>query len=348
MSRRLVFGLIAACFLLAPGSVTASPWTLDEDEIIVTGRFDFQYADQEYFESGTPLDYSLNGRHRAATFDLSTRLGLIDGLELTFEMPLKLVSYRSDPVILLPCEEQSLDCSQENVISLSKTTGGVGDIRLGTRYQFLEGSIAGAFELELKTPTGYDRPAGTFGNEPKSAADFQENITTYVQPENVEDDVTLGDGQVDLSALALLGWSFSTRTFLRLDSGYILRFGGAGDQVLTHLQVGQSVGNWVMLVGGSRFAYSVQEGEVIGVSVAAEDPSLPAEDYGGTKNLKLREVPLSQNSLKMHAGILLRATSQVELKLSYSQTVWGRNTALTQTVSLGFGTKFNLPPEESS
>lgn len=346
MNNRLISTMVALlAALVVPATASASPWVLEEDQLALTGRFDFQQANKEYFEAGSAVPYSLGGRYRAATFDLRARLGLVDQLELEVGIPLKLVSYRADPVILLPCEDPSLDCSQQNVISVSQTTSGIGDIRLATRYQFLEGSLAGAFEFQLKTPTGYQQPSGTFGDEPKSAADFKENVATYVNPDNVEDDVTLGDGQVDLGGLVLMGWALPTKTFVRLDAGYLLRLAGAGDQVLGHLQIGQALGKRVLVVAGSRLAYAVQDGEVIGVSVAAEDPTLPAEDYEGTKNLKLREVPLSHSALDVHGGVLIRFTRQFELKLSYSRRVWGRNTALTQTVSLGFGTQFSIAPE---
>jgi hypothetical protein len=334
--------VFACCWLALPTDAGATPWVLEEDEIAVTGRFDYQRADQEFFGPGEKVDYSLNGEYEATTFELSARLGLVDRLEMQLAIPIKNVSYRADPVILLPCEEQTLDCSQENVNDLSQTTSGVGDIRLGSRYQFLEGPLAGAFELMIKTPTGYDRPSGTFGDEPKSAGDFQENITTYAQPDNIEDDVTLGDGQLDIGAKAKFGWSLPSRTFIRLDAGYLLRLAGAGDQVNGHLQLGQAIGQRLLLIGGASLDYAVQDGEVIGVSVAAEDPSLPAEDYEGTKNLRLREVPLDEDRLKVHGGVLLRMTDQTELKLNYSRIVWGRNTALTQTLSIGFGVKFDL------
>ena len=340
--RALLVTAAFAVFVGGPTSALASPWLLDQGEVAVTGRFDLQAADKEFFDDGNALPFSLNGQYRAAAFDLGARVGFTDRFEMAFGLPLKLVSYRAEPVILLPCEEQTLDCSQENVINLSQTTTGVGDIRMASRYQFLTGAAAGAFELALSTPTGYDPPAGTFGREPKSAQDIQENIGTYVQPENVEDDVTLGDGQVDIGANVLFGWAFPTRTFVRLDAGYELRLHGAGDEVVGHLQVGQAIGDRVLVVAGSKLDYAVQEGEVIGVSVAAEDPTLPAEEYAGTKNLELREVPLSEDSLKVHGGVIFRVNAQTELKLTYSRRVWGRNTALVQSLSFGVGTKFDV------
>jgi hypothetical protein len=348
MTRKwLSLFVFVCCWLTLPTLAGATPWVLEEDEIAITGRFDYQRADREFFGPGEAVDYSLNGEYEATTFAFGARLGIVDRLEMKIAVPIKNVSYRADPVILLPCEEQTLDCSQENINDLSKTVSGVGDIRLGGRYQFLEGPLAGAFELMIKTPTGYDQPSGTFGAEPKSVEDFQENITTYATPDNIEDDVTLGDGQLDVGARALFGWSLPSRTFIRLDAGYLLRLAGGGDQVTSHLQLGQLIGQRLLLIGGASFDYAVQNGEVIGVSVAAQDPSLPAEDYEGTKNLRLREVPLDEDRLKVHGGVLLQMTEQTELKLNYSRVVWGRNTAMTQTLSIGFGVRFDLAEQTS-
>lgn len=351
MCRRILVAVPAVIAILsaAPSPATASPWVLDEDEIVVTGRFDFQQADSEFFEPGEAEPFSLNGRYRSAAFDLGMRLGLVDKLEFGVNVPVKLVTYKADPVILLPGgDEAGIDYYQENVIDTSQTRSGVADIRMTTRYQFLEGALAGAFEFQLETPTGYEKPSGTFGDEPKSREDFLANIGTYVRPENIEDDVTLGDGQVDVTASALFGWAFPTKTYLRLDTGYALRLGGAGDQIRTQFQVGQALGNRVLLKFGSKFDYSVQEGEVIGVSVAAEDPTLPASEYAGTKNLRLREVPLSYDRLQLHGGALVRVSRQVELSLSYGRTVWGRNIAISNVVSFGVASKFDLAAEETS
>jgi hypothetical protein len=83
----------------------------------------------------------------------------------------------------------------------------LGDIRVSGRWQLFRTSLAGALELRLKTPTGYDAPAGTFGRDRRNAEDFLENVVSYVKPENVSDDVTLGDGQLDIGGAILLGWA---------------------------------------------------------------------------------------------------------------------------------------------
>jgi hypothetical protein len=321
---------------------------LDEDQVVISGRFDLQHAGREFLdEAGSAQVFPLEGTYRAANFETSIRYGLLDRLELQMRIPLKVVSYTSDPVILLPSDDGGVDYYQENVVDLSEHLLGVGDIRWSGRYQLIRGAFTTALGVTLKTPTGYDRPAGTFGREPKSRSDFQDNIGTYVQPDNVEDDVTLGDGQVDLDAEVLMGWSLPSRTFLRLDAGYRLRLGGAGDQILGNLKVGQLIGKRILIQVGSRLAYAVQDGDVIGISVAAEDPTLPAEAYGGTTNLELREIRLDYDRLSINAGLIVQVTRTVETQISYNRVVWGRNTSLTQTLSLGMGIKFDASDEES-
>jgi hypothetical protein len=333
---------VALCGVAAPAQ--ASPWLLREDQVVVSGRFDYQRARREFLDEYRSQLYPLEGKLRATTFDITGRVGIIDEFELELSVPLRVISYTSNPVILLPAPmgATQFDYYQENIIDLSRGVAGVGDIRLSGRYQLWRGAFASSFQLQLKTPTGYAGPAGTFGSQPRDAEDFQDNVGTYVRPENVQDDVTLGDGQVDLGAMMLVGWALPTKTFLRLDAGYLLRLGGAGDQVVGSFRVGQALGSRVLITAGTRMAYSVQDGETIGVSVAAEDPELPAEEYGGTTNLRLREVPLDHDRLSLGMGVIVRIGSSVETYVNYSRIVWGRNISAVETISMGVGVRFDV------
>jgi hypothetical protein len=82
---------------------------------------------------------------------------------------------------------------------------------------------------------------------------------------------------------------------------------------------------------------AVERGRVIGVSVAAEDPELPAAEYGGTTNLNLREVRLERDRAVVSFGSIVRLTPEVELNVGHARTVWGRNTAAVATTSVGIG-----------
>jgi hypothetical protein len=324
----------------------ASPWTLKRGEIAVVTGFNQQWAHDEFLDDrGDDQSFPLNGRYRASTLDLNGRIGITDRLEFGLRVPVKLVSYKSDPVILLESPMtggSNLDFYQENVIDLSQTRQGVGDIWFSGRYKLIGGSTALALEGRLKAPAGYEGPSGTFGEEPEDAQEFQENLGEFIAPERVEDDVTLGDGQVDLNLNVLFGAAFPSRTFIRVDAGYNLRLGGAGDQILASAKVGQSVGEHVLLFAGSRFAYAVTEGDVIGISVAAKDPTLPSTEYGGTTNLRLREVQLERDAITISVGTILKITDSVELNLTYGRTVWGRNTAEINSLSVALGVRRQL------
>jgi len=337
MLRHLAASLALAAL---PSVAHASPWTLRQGEVAVVAGFDYQWATDEFLDDYRAQSFPLRGRYSASSFTLGARAGFTDRLELELVVPLKLVSYRSDPVILL--EGEGLDFYQENIIDLSRSRQGVGDIWITGRYNLVRWPVAIAIEGRLKTPTGYDGPEGTFGDRPRSNEEFLANVGTFVTPDNVRDDVVLGDGQVDLQLNLLLGTSFPSRTFLRLDAGYALRLGGAGDQVIGSFKIGQAIGERVLVFADTRFAYTVTEGDVIGVSVAAIDPDVRAEDYGGTDNLLLREVRLERDAITVGLGGILRITDAVEMNVAYQRTVWGRNTSQVDAIFLGFGVRTNL------
>ncbi len=331
--------------LSVPGPGWTSPWTLPAGQLAVVGRYDFDIADEEFLDDNERQVFPLRGEYQSSTYALGLRFGITDRFELGFEVPIKQVTYTSDPVILLPTtadEDASFDYYQDNVVDLSQARTGLGDLRFSARLRLFEGPFTGALELGLKTPTGYDAPEGTFGDRPTDRADFLARADTLISPENVTDDVTLGDGQLDLTPALLLGWAGAAGTFVRLDLGYMIRFEDAGDAVVGAFKVGQLLGGRVVVFTGLEGEYTVTEGRVIGISVAAEDPTLPAADYGGTRNLDLREVTLDRDRLVLPVGAIVRLTSEVELNVGYRNTLWGRNTAATQGVSVGIGLRTQL------
>lgn len=341
---------ILVCFLcLASLGVSttaeASPWTLRQGELAVVAGFDYQYARREFLDSYSSQVFPLNGRYTAASIILGARAGLTDRLEIEIQLPIKLVSYQSDPVILLGDEMSGLDMLQENVLDLSRTRRGIGDIWITGRYNLLRNPLALAIETRLKTPTGYDPPEGTFGDRPRDTQEFLDNVGTFVSPDNISDDVALGDGQVDLQLNFLLGASFPSRTFIRLDAGYNLRV-RAGDQIIGSFKIGQAIGNKILVYGDVSGGYTVEDGDVIGVSVAAIDPTLPASEYGGLTNLRLREVQLERDFLSLAVGGIVRITDTVELNVGYSRVLLGRNTSQVNGVYVSIGVRTNLLEEE--
>lgn len=339
---------LASALPLALGAADAdaSPWTLPRGAIVVTGAYSYQTATEEFLDTGGARNFPLRGRYVGNNYSLNVRLAPVEGLELELGVPLRTVSYTSDPVLLLPrpagSAEGELDYYQRNVINLTRSSSGLGDLAVAARWRARLRPFPLALELRAKVPTGYEPPQGTFGARPQTSQEFTSDVRRWVTPDNVRDDVTLGDGQLDLGLNVLLGYAFRTRTFVRVDAGYNLRLGGAGDQVVGALRAGQGLGDRVLLYAWGQLAYTVTEGRVIGVSVAAANPDLPASEYAGADNLLLRELRLERDQLDVGGGVIVRITRDIEINLGYARTLWGRNTAATNslTASLGVRTQF--------
>ena len=120
-----VFTLIVTGVLAPPLTATASPWVLKQGDIVVVGTGAYQQANEEYLdlralgESRTFFDDAnivnrrgsrhlpLNGQYRAAEANVTIRAGFTDRLEIELRLPFRLVSYTSDPAILLQSGEDS-------------------------------------------------------------------------------------------------------------------------------------------------------------------------------------------------------------------------------------------------
>ena len=321
-------------------SAHASPWTLPRGELVLSAGFNYLHADQEFIESGGPRNFPINGVLDSSTLVLGLRAGLTNRFELELKVPLSVINYKSDPVILLEQPEDDprspLDFSQDNIIDLSRRVVGVADFRIIGRYGWRKRPFAITSEIELKVPTGYERPAGTFGERPTSEDEFLGDLRRFVRSENVRDDVTLGDGQLDLKTSILFGWMLPTRTFLRSGLGYNLRLGNAGDQFTAALKLGQVTNDDILLYVGGRLEWTLMRGRPIGVGISAIDPDLPAEDYGGVTNLLLRQITLDRNALNVGGGIIFRLTPRLELNLGYERTLIGRNISAINSFSISF------------
>lgn len=337
---------LSCALLTAAANVDASPWTLPPGTLVVNGSYTYQSATQEFIESGGARSFPLRGRYVGNTYSLNVRFAPVEGLEFELGVPVRTVSYTSDPVLLLArpsgSAEPELDYYQRNVLNLSRTASGIGDLSVAARWRAMLQPFPLALELRAKVPTGYAQPQGTFGSRPATRDEFVADIPRWVAPENVRDNVTLGDGQLDLGFNVLLGYAFRTRTFVRVDAGYNLRLGSAGDQVLSAVRAGQGIGERVLLYGWVQLAYTVTEGRPLGVSVAAIDPDLPAAEYSGARNLLLRELRLERDQLDVGGGVILRITREVELNLGYARTLWGRNTAAVDSLSVSIGVRTNF------
>lgn len=344
MRRQLL--TLAAALVFLPQLASASPWTLPKDQLIVWASADYQFARQEFLDDSRAQSFPLRGQLDASALTVGARIGLTDRLELEVSLPFKVVSYRADPVLLLPQPEtsalSSLDYYQQNIIDLSRTVTGVGDFRFTPRVRLFTAPVAVALEFAIKAPTGYRGPQGTFGERPASQEAFLAEVGRFVSPENVQDDVTLGDAQLDFSPRLLLGYALRSGTFFRGAIGYDLRLGGAGDQLYAELKAGQVLHPRLLVYAGVNLVYAVQTGRVIGVSVAASDPDLPAVEYGGLENLRLRELTLDRDALDLSGGLIVRMTSTFEINLGAQRTLWGRNTSVVTGVSLSAAFRSDL------
>ena len=347
ISPRLAALVVVSGSALVAPRAEASPWTLPRGTIVFQGSFQYQTASREFFEQGPSRAFPLQGHYVGNTFTLGLRAGITDRLELEIALPIRTVAYTSDPVILAERAAGSMESAgdfyRRNIINLSRTATGIGDLYLSARYRVALRPFAFAIGLRLKAPTGYVGPSGTFGDRPQTAGELASNLGRYVSPENVRDDVTLGDGQLDLMPELLFGYAFRTRTFLRVDLGFNGRFGGAGQQVVGAVRVGQSIGSSFVLYAWSQAYLSVTDGRVIGVSVAAQDPELPASSYVGDRNLLLRELRLERDLVEVGLGVLVRINRDVELNLGYARGVWGRNVALSDSLFANLGVRAQIP-----
>ncbi len=336
--------------LLVPATATASPWTLRRGRALLNAGFDFQLANSEFIDKGPRQVFPLNGRYSGATFNLGARLGISDRFELEASLPIKVINYAADPVIIDTYQgndpDAALEHYQNNILNFSQSSAGAGDLEIAGRYQFLLNPLAIAGELRLKAPTGYSGPEGTFGPSPKTVEEFLAADPALAQPKNIRDDVSLGDAQLDISATVLFGSAFRTGTFIRGGAGYDLRLGGAGDQLVADLRLGQALSNRVLLYLSSRVAYTIQQGRSVGVSITAIDPSLPASEFANGVNLQPIVRRLEYNALQVGGGLIWRVVESIELNAGYERIIWGRFNAATHTMSLSVGIKTNLFDED--
>ena len=322
--RRALTVAAVVSSLFVSANALASPWTVPKDELSLQLGFDFGFASHEFLPDGTYQRFPLDGKLTSSNLRLSGRYGFTSRLELAAELNVKALSFVADPLIpvLQTCDEDSLElgCIRRDVKSFSDTQLGVADLYLTGRYNLLRGNLAIANEVRVKLPTGYKAPAGTFSDEPTL---------------EIDDDVTLGDGQADLEDSILLGLFIPpTRTFARLDVGFRLRFGGAGHQVIGGARIGQFLGPHVVLFAGGSGAYTVVDGDVIGQTFISTTDGLAAQDVAIGENTIPVDLRLEKDILQVEGGLLLLPAERIEIQAAYSQIVLGANVSAIQTVSL--------------
>ena len=251
--------------------------------------------------------FSLNGNTKSSGYTLGARIGISEHLEIEASLPFKSVSYEADPLILVTTEEgmgTTFDFYQENIINFNQTTMGLGDLSLAARFKLSTYPIASSFEFRMLAPTGYQGPEGTFGSDPRTIDDFVAQAGDLASPENIRDDVTLGDGVFSFHPLLHLGYGTASGFFVRTSGGIQFRNQGAGDLFTGELKLGQLFTSWLLVYAGIYTERTISEGRPIGVSVAAENARLPANQYMGLNNLKPIVVNLDRDQF-MHLSVYL-------------------------------------------
>lgn len=319
---------------LAPSLAKASPWTLPKGTVVIGLGAEYQVATQETLQDSSEVrDYPLSGRFESQTLRLKLRAGFTSRLEMEMQLPIKAVQYHSDLMlprnpdgtpVLITEEEDPARAGQAKVMNFNRHEVGPADLLLAARYRLGEGRLPAALQLQLKAPMGYDKPAGTVENG------------------KVVDDVALGDGQLDVAASVLLGYAFPSRTFVRMDAGYRLRLGGAGDEVIGMLKLGQMLPGNVLVFVESRASYHVQQGDVLGTTVVTIDPDAPVSP----NNMEERDRRLQRDMVLAGAGGLWRITPTVEMQVGYVTPAWSRNLAVTHTVYVSMGVRTDLAMED--
>lgn len=337
---RMVGSMVAAAALCTglTQSAQASPWTVPADEFVLAIDSNYQSADEEYLPDGTLQQFPLDGEFTSVNLGIGGRYGFTDRFEGAFRLNFKRVDYDSDPVVLgLPDDPNDQVAVNEAIFDFSTSEAGASDAFFYGRYNFYSGSVMLTSETSLKLPTGYQQPEGT----------FEEGQPT---PAAIEDDVTLGDGQADLTQSLLMGLYLPpTRTFARFDVGYKHRFGSPGDQLVGGASIGQYLGDhWLVFIGGHG-AYTLFEGDPIGKSFITRTPGKPTNEFSAS-DVETIDISLDKDYLTVEGGVIL-ALDQLEIRASYGRMVTGSN--IPQIDSFSLGVVYAIPnltasPEASS
>jgi hypothetical protein len=328
MKSSILLSLLGLAWLVPAAPAQASPWTLSKGTFAARSSADVQWARKEWLINGRYQVFPLQGRYFGANLRVQLRYGVTDRLEVGLETALSHVNYNSDEFYfgepLVPNWDQVTSNAEiaANITSLDRRTTGLSDIQIYARYRVTPLDFwraAFAPEIHLKVPSGYAPPRGTFADD-----DFAEGVA---------DDVTLGDGQLDITALAHAGFVPVGPWFLRVSAGFRLRLFGPGQQVLGSFKTGVRIANILLPYGEIGVVHSVNEGKVVGLTFATAVPERPAAEFT-TADLEVLEYRLDRSELKPRLGFLI-IQPKWEVDLSWSVVAWGRNVAQTQQIAVG-------------
>ena len=313
-----------ACFLVFASSlVHASPWTLPQDRLVLTMDYHIQHADYEFLADGTRQAYPLNGQFRGKAIRLGARYGFTDDFDGAISLDISQINYGADP-LLLDVDFETAGEATQSILNFNSVQFGAGDLRLRGNYNLLRSSRGFwlvTSSTRAKLPTGYDAPTGTFFTD----ADGEERIGGQA---------TRGDGQVDITQALMFGGFFApTGGFGRAEVGLEYRFGDPGHRVVTDVRVGQPVGDRLIAIVGMVAGHNITEGEVIGQTMIANNPYLPASQFT-MDNIRAEDLRLDSSNLGFMGGLLFDF-GDIEFTTNYYYTAKGRNVAGTHAFTFG-------------
>jgi hypothetical protein len=162
-------GLGALVFILGarPAVVEAGAWVLPKGRTDIQVALLHQDTTDQYFLDGERIPYFFEGHNRTSALYIDARHGVTDRLEGVVQVPFFLLRFDD--------------------LSDDRRSSGLGDVRLGLRYNFVKSSPVATLDVRVKFPTG-----------------------TFVNDAEV---VPVGEGQWDLDLAAEVAHSFWPRPF---------------------------------------------------------------------------------------------------------------------------------------
>ncbi|MEL6180002.1 MAG: hypothetical protein AAFS10_13670 [Myxococcota bacterium] len=344
MARLLCLGAVAVALgaMAQQQQAQASPWVLPKDTTVMQIQYRTEYAEREFLPDGTNQDFPLNGEFSSQSAELTLRRGLGFDLEISLKAVYKTINFSADPIyITAPAEEGSDDANGDGrvaispIFSFSEQVQGLQDIFLSLRYNAINSYVLVTPEIELKIPSGYAQPEGTFRDDDPGLLDASEAgdvIPTGEPP--IGDDFTLGDGQVDLTAQLLLGTFISaTQTFARANAGFRLRFNGPGEQVVWGVKIGQLIGKHLAIFAETNGVHTVLTGDSIGTTFATREPDEPAAGFR-LEAFELINLNQDRDYIDVAGGFILKF-DRYEFIFSGGKIVDGSNIAELIFANLG-------------
>ena len=323
--RRAVLLIALLIGALTPSAAEASPWTLPHGRVALRASTDVQTATSEFLPDGTRQRFPLRGEFFGANVRLELRYGLTPTVEIGTRVSAGHLNFNADEIFFGSPDATTYDAPtvREGIISFDRRATGVSDVNLFLRNRLTPiRRWVLAYEIDVKLPTGYEPPQGTFQDD--------------VVGEQVNDDVALGDGQTDITWRWLWGAAPVNDLFLRLDAGFRLRTGDPGHQVLGAFKIGGRVSPAVVPFAFVDAEHTVTEGRVVGQSFTTPDVRTPATEFDGGDNSRIEPINLrlDRTAVRVGGGAIL-SVGDHNIEMGYNYLVYGQNVAQTHVFSLG-------------